>query len=256
MNRSEQLCLQWNEFQNNASSIFRELRNEPESSDVTLASEDNQHIEVHKLILMASSPVFREMFKHSKQKHPIIFLRGIKSTDLVSLVDFMYYGEVNINQDHLGHFLNLAKEIQIKGLDSQDIAEDLVPTKPFLSPIQKRKDIKPRSKHVKKETTEYESTLQLDKTNTIETNQSRSINIFQDEAQVVKLRKEINTMIEKNEMGYMCKVCGVSMIKRHHIGNHIEAKHMEVEHPCLLCLNGTKYGSRKSLAQHMSFKHK
>ena len=129
MNLSEQLCLQWHDFQNNASSLFGKMRNDTDFSDVTLASEENQHIKVHKLILIASSPVFQEMLKHSSQKHPIIFMRGIKSTDLVSVVDFMYYGEVNINQANLENFLNLAKELKIQGLESQEMPEDLLSTK-------------------------------------------------------------------------------------------------------------------------------
>ena len=256
MSLSEQLCLQWHDFQNNASSLFRKLRNDSEFSDVTLASEDNKHIEVHKLILISSSPVFQEMLKHSKHKHPIIFMRGIKSTDLVSVVDFMYYGEVNINQANLENFLNLAKELKIQGLESQEMPEDLVSAKQFISPMKKRKEINPKSNVVKKETPEYQITTQLDEEINIEANQSQSINILQDDTKAKMVREEIRSMVEKNERGYKCKVCGMSMSKRHHIGNHIETKHMEVEHPCILCENGTKYGSRKSLAQHISFKHK
>ena len=53
MNISEKLCLQWNEFQSNASTTFKELRNESDFADVTLVCEDNQPIEVHKVILAA-----------------------------------------------------------------------------------------------------------------------------------------------------------------------------------------------------------
>ena len=41
MNISEKLCLQWNNFQSNASTTFKALRNESDFADVTLVCEDN-----------------------------------------------------------------------------------------------------------------------------------------------------------------------------------------------------------------------
>jgi len=46
--------------------------------DVTLACEDKQKIEAHKGILAASSPVYRELLKDTKNSHPLLYMRGIK----------------------------------------------------------------------------------------------------------------------------------------------------------------------------------
>ena len=43
-------------------------------------------------------------------------MKGIKSEDLSSIVDFLYYGEANIYQDNLDTFLNIAEELELKGL--------------------------------------------------------------------------------------------------------------------------------------------
>ena len=52
MNRQdEKLCLKWNDFQENAISAFGTLRNDREFADVTLACEDGQQVEAHKVIL-------------------------------------------------------------------------------------------------------------------------------------------------------------------------------------------------------------
>ena len=57
MQRSEEkLCLQWNDFRLNISSAFGELREDKEFTDVTLACEDGQQVEAHKVVLIASSP--------------------------------------------------------------------------------------------------------------------------------------------------------------------------------------------------------
>ena len=59
-NAAEKLCLQWNDFKENVSSVFGDLRQDKEFTDVTLVCEDGQQVEAHKLVLISSSPFFRE----------------------------------------------------------------------------------------------------------------------------------------------------------------------------------------------------
>ena len=40
----EKLCLNWNDFQENILSGFKDLRNDKEFTDVTLACEDGQRV--------------------------------------------------------------------------------------------------------------------------------------------------------------------------------------------------------------------
>ena len=89
---AEKLCLQWNDFRDNISSAFGDLRDDKEFTDVTLACEDGQQVEVHKVVLIASSPFFLNLLKKNKHPHPLVFMRGVKFEDLVSLVDFLYNG--------------------------------------------------------------------------------------------------------------------------------------------------------------------
>ena len=42
MDSSEKLCLQWNDFKNNASSSFGDLRGDTDFTDVTLACDDGK----------------------------------------------------------------------------------------------------------------------------------------------------------------------------------------------------------------------
>jgi len=46
----------------------------------------------------------------------MIFLRGIRIQDLKAILNFMYEGEVNVNQEDLQYFLAAAEELRIKGL--------------------------------------------------------------------------------------------------------------------------------------------
>ena len=119
MATSEKFCLKWNDFQNNVNTAFVDLRKDSDFTDVTLACKDGYQVEAHKVILSASSPFFQNLLKRNKHAHPLIYIRGVKSEDLLAIVDFLYYGEANIYQDNLDTFLNMAEELQLKGLSGR-----------------------------------------------------------------------------------------------------------------------------------------
>jgi len=112
---SEKFCLKWNEFESNVSTAFRELRDDKDFFDVTLACDGNQ-LEAHKVILSACSPFFRGVLKRNPHAHPLLYLKGIKYEDVLAVLNFMYHGEVNIAQDELNSFLAVAEDLQVKGL--------------------------------------------------------------------------------------------------------------------------------------------
>ena len=105
---TEKLCLQWNDFKENITTSFKELRGDRDFTDVTLACEDGQQLELHKAVLASTSPFFMELLKKNKHPHPLIYMKGLKSRDLVAMVDFLYQGEANILQENLDSFLALA----------------------------------------------------------------------------------------------------------------------------------------------------
>ena len=112
---SEKFCLRWNDFESNISCAFCELREEKDFFDVTLACEEEQ-MQAHKVILSACSPFFRTVFRKNPHSHPLLYLKGIKHSDLLSVLNFMYHGEVNVAQADLNSFLSAAEELQVKGL--------------------------------------------------------------------------------------------------------------------------------------------
>ena len=140
---AEKLCLQWNDFKENVNSAFRNLRKDKDFSDVTLACEDGQQVEAHKVILAASSPFFKNILKMNKNPHPLIYMRGMKSEDLVAIVDFLYYGEAEIEEKNLDTFLAVAEDLKVTGLTSKGSTneKDL--------PSKKAKDICEESKKAK-----------------------------------------------------------------------------------------------------------
>lgn len=72
------------------------------------------------------------MLRRNQHQHPLIYMRGMKSDDLASILDFMYFGEIEMSQVfmisspclHFSHilqvqlpeFLAVAEELKLKGL--------------------------------------------------------------------------------------------------------------------------------------------
>jgi len=115
MGSTEKFCLRWNDFESNISGAFRELREDKDFFDVTLACDDEQ-LQAHKVILSACSPFFRTILRRNKHEHPLLYLKGVKYVDLVSVLNFMYHGEVNVAQEELNSFLAVAEDLKVKGL--------------------------------------------------------------------------------------------------------------------------------------------
>ena len=84
---------------------FKDLRQDNEFIDVTLACEDGQLVGAHKIVLTSFSPLFKNLLKSNKHKHPLVYMRGVKSEELHAILDFLYCGEANVFQDHLKSFL-------------------------------------------------------------------------------------------------------------------------------------------------------
>ena len=123
---TDNFCLRWNDFAENVSGAFKDLRAESDFFDVTLACSDSgaRTLQAHKVILSACSNFFKTTFRqqqsNNKHPNPYIYLRGVNYTDLVSILDFIYNGEVNVAQEELNSFLAVAEELQIKGLTNRD----------------------------------------------------------------------------------------------------------------------------------------
>lgn len=69
----------------------------------------------HKIILAACSKHFQEIFETTPLGSSlIVILDGTSSTNIASLLEFMYRGEVQISQERLTSFLKTADNLQVK----------------------------------------------------------------------------------------------------------------------------------------------
>ena len=105
------------------------MRKDSDFTDVTLISEDKVKFSAHKLLLSSCSNMFKFILKDNIHTNPLLYLGGVSSQNMGFILDYIYYGEVNIYQEHLDSFLESAQKLEISGLigDSQDRNETEVP---------------------------------------------------------------------------------------------------------------------------------
>ena len=109
--------MKWNDFENNISRAFSDLRDEKELFDLTLVcGETQEQVSAHKVVMAASSQFFRNILRRNPHQHPLLYLKGVKHKELVSILNFIYKGSVNIAQEELSSFLSVAEELKVKGL--------------------------------------------------------------------------------------------------------------------------------------------
>ena len=251
---SEKLCLKWNDFQENVNKAFGRLRNETEFVDVTLACEDGQQVEAHKVILTASSPFFDNLLKKNRHPHPLIYMKGVKFEDLLSIVDFLYCGEANVYQENLDSFLRIAEDLKLKGLTGQqDVNEKMMkPNQREIGPHATFKNEELISNtgksHFVLEQDTFTSELSQERTLSVQKFVPSDVIVQELDAKVKSLMDKSQNISSSGSRASTCKVCGKEgqMVA---IRDHIEIKHLEgVSLPCDVC--GKICTSRNMLRRH------
>ena len=261
---SEKLCLQWNDFKENAIGAFGNLREDTDFADVTLACEDGIQVEAHKVILASSSPFFQNLLKTNKHPHPLIYMRGMKSDDLFAIVDFLYRGEANVFQENLDSFLGIAEELQLKGLMGKTEGDEMVQTETVkMSAPNKENQIRNKA-NISKYSTLFQnkSNDEMISNDQVEVDRTVALTSYLSGDLVPELDEKCNSMMERTSNKkenssnplYRCKVCGKeetnSILKK-----HIEANHLEgVSIPCISCEK--TFRSRAALTMHIRRNHK
>ena len=226
----QKLCLKWNDFQDQAQATFKELRNDNDFTDVTLACED-QSIKAHKVILSACSPFFKKLLKTYSHPQPLIYMKGLKSNSLTAIIDFLYLGEANIFQEELECFLSLAEELQIKGLESRPEETVFDP----MSSFNRSEDVAKSNQQTAQETKIWNGKFDFDANALKGTVMPYHQKLKQNSIISPDTMARIQTMIEKRAEGYNCTKCDYTTTVLGHMKEHVE-KHIEgLQYPCNLC---------------------
>ena len=247
---NQKLCLRWSDFHDNARSSFQELRSDKDFTDVTLACEDGQQVEAHKLVLISSSPFFKDLLKGNKHSHPLIYMRGTNPDIMMGMVDFLYLGETKVFQENLDSFLALASDLQLKGL--QEV------TKVELGETGASELVRTTNEE---EMRANETTTAVDRDHSVHTgmrvvNDGPSTTSYLEELdqKVKSMMKFSNRSGPGKARGRICNMCGKEGDYTA-ITNHIESNHLTgLPIPCNVCAHVAK--TRAALRVHKGTYHK
>ena len=126
---TEKYNLNWHTFSEHLQFMFKDLYEEEKHSDVTLVCDNQTQFKAHKIVLSACSPVFKKIIDNNRSQHPLIYLRGIQSYEMESILQFMYLGEGRFYSERMGEFIKVAKDLEVKeiskGVEMQNEEEDV-----------------------------------------------------------------------------------------------------------------------------------
>jgi len=291
---SEKLCLQWNDFQAHISGYFKDLKDEQDFHDVSIACDESKQFRAHKVVLSAVSPVFRNLLKQSGNKDILVYLKGVKQSQLCDILEFIYKGSVNVYQENLEDFLSVAEELKLKGLTADSRQEEMVTKKSFSDDKIKEK-LKPHvddssvssildQYHKNGILSKTETSIHTELNNIVVTNdfvefEDDKIGTFSkvelygdyqidnkliedNKIESVKLdildgkdlESVVESIIEKTEGNWNCIQCGKSFRQKCDVKRHAELHIEGVSHKCQKC--GDFFNTRHNLSRHITNRHK
>ena len=243
--------MKWNDFETNVSKSFVNLRTETQLFDVTLVGQDQKKVSAHRLVLSACSDFFKNIFYSNSHSHPLLYLDGVDSSEVNLMLDYIYHGEVQIHQEHINRFLDVANKFKLEGLigaetkvedstsintdnkNQYDEEDDLIQIESLIENVTKQ-DYAPKAK------------------------KERSVRVIQDPSQMIDASNmDVNQMyqelIVKEDGNLRCTVCGKTMANKANMERHVEIHMTGLCYDCKYC--GETFRSRMILKHHVS-KHK
>ena len=228
----EKLNLTWHTYTDHLREMLHKMLSTNELTDVTLVSEDNIHFKAHKVVLSACSPVFKSIVSNNLLSHQIIFLRGIQSFEVESMLQFIYLGKALVYQDKMNEFLNAAKILEIKEVSNANKEKDEIKTEKQnieetyelptanADPLEleenaiiNQKPIKSNPKSLRPLNTAYKCT--------------QCERHFSDRGSIRRHVKIVHEGIR-----YPCDRCDYKATQQNHLQTHIKSVHDGVKYPC------------------------
>ena len=273
----DHVLLKQEHFTSNLTRILNEQRELSNISDITLACEDSKTITAHKAILAAASPFFRDILANNMQLYSLVYMSKIKIEVLSAIVDFIYFGEVNILQKDLEIFLACGVELQLNGMLEKE--GDLVIDRKILTANKEQsmknhsfseklptilynekcseqtsenidakyeEKIKDEDKHANHKTIEEDSKFMED--NNIIDQESKFSKTF---AFPLSGKLPVYWNIDPSGSSYVCQVCGHK--SRQKDSAHIETHREGMVYHCSQC--GKEYTTKGGLRMHLRKNH-
>ena len=262
---SKRIRLSWDDFPATVSQSFGSIRDEEYLADVTLMADDNSQVTAHRLVLSASSEYFKSIFKsNTTLPNLVLCLEMVDKENLNQLLDYMYFGEVRMEEEKLETFLKIAKRFKLEGLCEEDTSKtirenvgefcevtlgknDSLPT----PPSEETNEEEPESK----DDISVNQESRLEKTRNMKGKDDKELDEMINQFIERRLDDKSRCQTKSGSRGqYVCKLCGKTSTLSRNLKNHIET-HMEgLEFQCKMCEKKCK--TRAMLYMHVSKYHR
>jgi len=93
-------------------------------ADVTLVCDDRRVVQAHRIVLSTFSPVLKDIINSLSGPISVAYLRGIKSTELQPILEFIYLGKTNIERNKVDEFFEVARSLQINFASESETETD------------------------------------------------------------------------------------------------------------------------------------
>ena len=105
----------WESYSGHLQDLLHDMWTSDDLTDVTLVCDENKEIRAHKVILSACSLFLNSLIKEISNI-TTINLKGIKEKEIRKVLEFLYLGQVDIDQDDLQTFKIIAKKLEIDAI--------------------------------------------------------------------------------------------------------------------------------------------
>ena len=223
--------------------------------DVTLVTNDQLQVSAHRLVLSSCSHFFKNIFHSNTHSHPLLYLDGVDHGEINLVLDYIYQGEVQIYQEYLDRFLNIANKFKLDGLlateeNTMDMksSESMEGINQGLSEYKTEEQIEgghdfivtPQEQNAPPKKVVRERSLKV-------VNQSFDAN-----------NSEVDTKFEelvvKENNVYRCTVCEKTMSHKTNMKKHLETHLTGLSYDCQLC--GKTFRSSNLFNVHKTNYHK
>ena len=231
-NMSEKYDLKWKTFPDHMLGVFKDLGENGHFTDVTLVSDDQISTLAHKVVLSACSPVLKALLVNHPHSNPLLFLKGIKQTELQAILKFMYFGETQIYEERINDFLSVAKDLEVK-----EISEEEAETGEYVD--ENNEEIPQQNENVADIPDNQEPKIKRE-----------SAEVYSKAVSKVEQR---NTSVKEGAT-LNCLECDATFTTTNGLKLHTKNKHEGVTYPCTEC--DFKASQKVQLKSHINIKHR
>ena len=125
MDEESLIEMNWDSFGDHLKDMMRDMLISEDLTDVTIITEDHKRFKAHKNILSSSSPVLKDLLKGQYEANQILFMKGVSSAEIQSILEFIYVGSVTVDHEKVHELVDLAKDLKIKSLENMDKEEEI-----------------------------------------------------------------------------------------------------------------------------------